>query len=80
MAVLCIEQVQGFEEARRHFGRTRKYQSLRHCFLSVWREEGMLAFYKGSSASILKVCYIAHTQAGNVNHRLSYISSGSSEC
>lgn len=47
-------EVQGFEEARRHFGRTRKYQSLRHCFLSVWREEGMLAFYKGSSASILK--------------------------
>lgn len=48
-------QVQGFEEARLRFGRVQRYQGTLDCFLSVLRQEGPLAFYKGISPSLIKV-------------------------
>lgn len=52
---ISIMQVQGFEEARQRFGRVTKYNGLLDCFIKVVREEGVMAFYKGTSPTILKV-------------------------
>jgi solute carrier family 25 thiamine pyrophosphate transporter 19 len=46
--------VQGFEEARKVFGRTAHYSGAIHCFRKIVREEGVLAFYKGTAPSIIK--------------------------
>ena len=53
--LLSCDQVQGFEEARREFGRTAVYSGLTHCFRRIVTEEGILAFYKGTAPSIIKV-------------------------
>ena len=53
---LCVVQIQGFEQARRPFGRVGKYRGAMHCLVTVYREEGVLAFYKGTSPAVLKVC------------------------
>ena len=47
-------QVQGFEEARKSFGKVRYYRGLRHCIIDVVKEEGILGLYKGLSPSLLK--------------------------
>ncbi|XP_062872851.1 mitochondrial thiamine pyrophosphate carrier [Trichomycterus rosablanca] len=47
-------QVGGFEEARAHFGQVRTYHSFLDCMVSVAREEGPSAFFKGLSPSLLK--------------------------
>ena len=48
-------QVMGFHKARVPFGRTRVYSGMIHCFIIVWKEEGMLGFYKGASVALIKV-------------------------
>ncbi|XP_072044109.1 mitochondrial thiamine pyrophosphate carrier-like [Amphiura filiformis] len=47
-------QVQGFEEARKSFGKVQHYNGLRHCVVAVIREEGVVGFYKGLAPSLLK--------------------------
>lgn len=47
-------QVQGFEQARVAFGRVQRYDGLRHCIVSVVKQEGVLGLYKGLSPSLLK--------------------------
>jgi solute carrier family 25 thiamine pyrophosphate transporter 19 len=46
--------VQGFEVARREFGRVVLYSGVIDCCRSVLREEGPLAFYKGTAPAIIK--------------------------
>ena len=53
--VSFVHQVVGFHDARIPFGRTQVYSGMIHCFITVCREEGMLAFYKGASAALIKV-------------------------
>lgn len=55
MSMYICDQVQGFEEARVTFGRTAVYSGAIHCFRRVVKEEGFLAFYKGTAPSVLKV-------------------------
>lgn len=47
-------EVQGFEQARESFGRVGKYRGPVHCLRSIYRQEGVLAFYKGASPALLK--------------------------
>ncbi len=47
-------QVQGFEEARKSFGKVQRYKGFQHCIVTVIKEEGLLGFYKGLSPSLLK--------------------------
>lgn len=47
-------QVQGFEEARRPFGRLHFCSGLTNCVQTIIREEGWLAFYKGFLPSLAK--------------------------
>jgi len=47
-------QVQGFEEARLHFGRVTKYSGLFDCLKKSVAEEGIRGLYKGLGPSILK--------------------------
>ena len=54
-------QVQGFEEARRPFGQTRKYYGLLHCVRNVIQEEGMRGLYKGLVPSLLKAAVVSGT-------------------
>ncbi|KAM7535064.1 hypothetical protein Aperf_G00000098299 [Anoplocephala perfoliata] len=49
-------QVQGFEEARSHFGRPLAVRGLRDCIAKTWRNEGMSGLFKGLQPSILKAC------------------------
>lgn len=51
---VCI-QVQGFEAARCQFGRVQHYSGLINCIVTVFRNEGMLGFFKGTQPTILKV-------------------------
>ena len=54
ITLLCL-QVIGFHEARKPFGRTQVYSGMIHCFHVVYKEEGLKAFYKGASVSVMKV-------------------------
>ncbi|XP_033630466.1 mitochondrial thiamine pyrophosphate carrier-like [Asterias rubens] len=47
-------QVQGFEEARKSFGKVRRYNSMLHCISCIVKEEGLGGLYKGLSPSTLK--------------------------
>ena len=48
-------EVQGFEKARREFGDVRQYKGLRHCFITIAKEErGLMGLFKGLSPSLLK--------------------------
>ena len=47
-------QIQGFESGRAKFGRTDTYHGLIHCVKTVSKKEGILAFYKGLSPSLVK--------------------------
>ena len=41
-------QIQGFEEGRKSLGATTKYINMRHCILTMYRQEnGLKSFYKG---------------------------------
>ena len=52
---LSWSQVQGFEKARRPFGRVGRYSGVIDCFRRIALEEGLMAFYKGAAVAILKV-------------------------
>ncbi|KAF4080816.1 hypothetical protein AMELA_G00175540 [Ameiurus melas] len=47
-------QVGGFEEARAHFGQVRSYRGFVDCAVCIAREEGLAAFFKGLSPSLIK--------------------------
>ncbi|KAF7641194.1 hypothetical protein LDENG_00289570 [Lucifuga dentata] len=47
-------QVEGFEEARVHFGQVRHYRGLVDCVVQIAREEGFRGFFKGLSPSLVK--------------------------
>ncbi|XP_046700056.1 mitochondrial thiamine pyrophosphate carrier isoform X2 [Silurus meridionalis] len=47
-------QVSGFEEARQHFGEVRTYRGLVDCMVRIAQEEGLAAFFKGLSPSLIK--------------------------
>ena len=47
-------QVQGFEEARRPFGRLHLCSGLRSCVRTIVLQEGALGFYKGLLPSLAK--------------------------
>ncbi|XP_065918241.1 mitochondrial thiamine pyrophosphate carrier-like [Dysidea avara] len=51
-------QVIGFHEARKPFGRTQVYSGMIHCFHVVYKEEGLKAFYKGASVSVMKATLV----------------------
>ena len=48
-------QIQGFEEARKPFGRVSRYNGMLNCFVRITEEEGIMGLYKGTAASVLKV-------------------------
>lgn len=54
-------QIQGFEEARKPFGKVSKYTGLRNCFVKLIKEEGILGLYKGLSPSLLKAVFVSGT-------------------
>ena len=54
-------QIQGFQEARKPFGAFRQYSGLAHCFVTVFKEEGMIGLYKGLSPSLLKAGVVSGT-------------------
>ncbi|MCI4395227.1 hypothetical protein PGIGA_G00178020 [Pangasianodon gigas] len=47
-------QVGGFEKARAHFGQVRTYHGFLDCVVCIAREEGLAAFFKGLSPSLIK--------------------------
>ena len=54
LVYICIDtirkrlQIQGFEEGRKSLGATTKYSNMRHCIVTMYRQEnGLKAFYKG---------------------------------
>lgn len=47
-------QVQGFEEARRPFGRVTHYTGFLHCIATIAKQEGMKGLFRGLSPSLLK--------------------------
>eukprot|EP00127_Corallochytrium_limacisporum_P003296 Clim_evm145s147 gene=Clim_evmTU145s147 len=47
-------QVQGFEAARAHFGRTQRYTGLLNCIIFIFKQEGIPGFFKGTAASVIK--------------------------
>ncbi|XP_038067812.1 mitochondrial thiamine pyrophosphate carrier-like [Patiria miniata] len=47
-------QVQGFEEARKSFGKVQRYNSMLHCVACTVKEEGIRGMYKGLWPSTLK--------------------------
>ncbi|XP_064395647.1 mitochondrial thiamine pyrophosphate carrier-like [Halichondria panicea] len=47
-------EVQGFESARATFGSVGSYRGFFHCLMTVYREEGPRAFYKGAVPTLLK--------------------------
>eukprot|EP00117_Sycon_ciliatum_P014595 scpid58251/ scgid4761/ Mitochondrial thiamine pyrophosphate carrier; Solute carrier family 25 member 19 len=47
-------QVQGFEQAWSSVGQTRQYVGALDCARTVWLQEGILGFYKGTTPSLLK--------------------------
>eukprot|EP01135_Chromosphaera_perkinsii_P003441 Nk52_evm10s243 gene=Nk52_evmTU10s243 len=47
-------QVQGFEEARKHFGKVVRYSGATDCAIQMLRLEGIASFYKGGFPSMLK--------------------------
>ncbi|KAL4241064.1 hypothetical protein ACF0H5_001842 [Mactra antiquata] len=54
-------QIQGFEEARRSFGRVSKYTGLIHCVKCLVKEEGYRGLYKGLCPSLLKAVFVSGT-------------------
>lgn len=50
-------EVQGFEDARRHFGRVESYKNVIDCLRTMYGKEGVLSFYKGLKPSILKAAF-----------------------
>lgn len=47
-------QVQGFEEARKAFGKVGSYSGLVDCFAKIFRQEGIKGFFKGFMPSLFK--------------------------
>jgi len=47
-------QVQGFAEARKHFGETREHRGMLECCRTIWHAEGLRGFYKGLLPSVVK--------------------------
>eukprot|EP00731_Ephydatia_muelleri_P024276 Em0016g547a len=47
-------EVQGFDTARKAFGTVQHYSGVTNCVISIFRDEGFLAFYKGLYPAILK--------------------------
>lgn len=60
----CL-QVVGFEQARGSFGHTVQYRGPVHCLTSIYRQEGLLAFYKGATPAIMKVAIQLETAWDN---------------
>eukprot|EP00795_Rhopilema_esculentum_P010486 gene10486-19197_t len=50
-------QVQGFEEARRPFGRVSSYTGMVNCFARIVMEEGITGLFKGAGASVVKSAF-----------------------
>ena len=50
-------QIQGFEEARKSFGRFSHYDGMLSCFRGIVKEEGVMGLFKGTAASVLKVSF-----------------------
>ena len=48
-------QVQGFEEARKPFGRVPTYTGMVNCCARIVMEEGITGLFKGAGASVVKV-------------------------
>lgn len=51
-------QVQGFEEARKEFGKTRVYAGVVDCTIKIVREETFFGLYKGFLPSIYKAAAV----------------------
>ncbi|CAH1795655.1 unnamed protein product [Owenia fusiformis] len=51
-------QVQGFEEARKTFGKVRHYTGLSNCTKCIIRDEGLKGLYKGLSPSLIKAAAV----------------------
>ena len=47
-------QIQGFEDARKNFGKVVKFTGLFDCFYVTFKQEGVLGIYKGYYPSMLK--------------------------
>lgn len=47
-------QIQGFEEGRKHFGKTFKCRGMLDCLYKIYRVEGFIGLYKGLSPSLFK--------------------------
>jgi solute carrier family 25 thiamine pyrophosphate transporter 19 len=47
-------QIQGFEDARKNFGKVVKFTGLFNCFYITFKQEGILGIYKGYYPSMLK--------------------------
>ncbi|KNC76421.1 hypothetical protein SARC_11076, partial [Sphaeroforma arctica JP610] len=47
-------QVQGFESARKNFGKIVKYKNMTHCMGVIYANEGLVGFYKGGVPATLK--------------------------
>lgn len=50
-------QVQGFEEARRPFGKVSIVNGTIHAFSTIYSKEGILGFYKGAVPGLLKTSF-----------------------
>ena len=48
-------QVQGFESARYQFGQVQHYSGLVNCIVTIFRNEGLFGFFKGTQPTIIKV-------------------------
>ncbi len=47
-------QIQGFEDARKNFGKVVKFSGLFNCFYLTFKQEGIFGIYKGYYPSMLK--------------------------
>ena len=47
-------QVQGFDEARKPFGRVVQYSGILNAFKTIWIDEKIYGFFKGSLPGVIK--------------------------
>jgi solute carrier family 25 thiamine pyrophosphate transporter 19 len=66
-------QVEGFQHARQRFGVVRSYSGTIDCIVKVWREEKLLAFYKGLSPSLLKAAVVTAFHFSFYEHIFRYL-------